>query len=216
MADEIDSIIEEINEEIKNDQFLQFLKKHKNTIGATIAVAVIGILAYSSWYSRKKEQMQEITNVLLEELQAPSGENLVLAKLAEDAPAELKPMLLIMAAGKNLRDFKDVLKNAETLLALTKKSGVDIVWKDLATIIYVSYRLKKADELIKLLEPLTADDRPFRFTALEFIAMSYESLGDHKKAEENLKKIVDNAEAPRTLKKRIAMLLNRIKNNSGE
>ncbi|MDR0632057.1 MAG: hypothetical protein LBF54_02365 [Holosporaceae bacterium] len=214
MSEEINSIIEEINEEIKNDQLLTFLKKYKNAIFTTVAAVVVGILIYSSWYSRKTKQMEEITNVLLEELQSPmKKDSLVIEELLKDAPSELRPILSVMKFGKKLHDFKDMIENSEALLSLTKKHGVDIVWKDLATIICVSYRLKPTEELIKLLEPLTEKGRPFRFTAIEFIAMNYESLGDHEKARETLEKIVQSNEAPKTAKKRVSMLLSYLKNN---
>jgi hypothetical protein len=217
VANEINSIIEEINEEVKNDQMLAFLKKNKDAILATIVAIVIGIFAYSSWHSRKNAQMEEITNALLETLQSSvDKDSAIIEKLAEDAPSELKPILAIMKSGKKLYEFKDMLANSEALLSLTQKHGVDIVWKDLATIICVSYRLKPTEELLKLLEPLAGEGRPFRFTAMEFIAMLYESQANHEKALENLKKIVDNVEAPRSMKRRASMLLNHIKNNSGE
>lgn len=214
MSEETNSIIEEINEEIKNDQLLMFLKKYKNAILTTVAIIVVGILIYSSWYSRKIKQMEEITNALLEELQSPEKKDSpIMEELLKDSPSELRPILSIMKSGKKLSDFKDMIENSGALLSLTKKHGVDIVWKDLATIIYVSYRLKPTEELIKLLEPLTDEKRPFHFMAIEFIAMNYESLGDHEKAQENLKKIIQSEEAPKTTKKRASMLLSYLKNN---
>ncbi|MDR2724362.1 MAG: hypothetical protein LBB25_04150 [Holosporaceae bacterium] len=214
MANEVSSIIEEINEELKNDQLLAFLKKHKNIVLVTISISVIGILAYSSWYIRKMEQKEEITNALLNELQfSTRKDSSIIDGLIENAPAELKPFLLIIKSGKQLSDFKDMLKNADALLSLPKKHGVDQMWKDLAVIIYVSYRLKSADELIKLLEPLAEKNRPFRFTALELLAMNYKTQGDYDKAQENLKKIIKDNEAPNTMKKRVGLLLSHMKNS---
>jgi hypothetical protein len=217
VADEVSSIIEEINEELKNDQLFAFFKKHKNAIGTAIAVAVVGIYAHSTWHSRKNEQLQEISNALLDELQfSDDSKSLLIEKLAEDAPSELKPLLLIMKSGKKLHNCRDMIENAEALMALTQKRGVDQVWKDLAIIVCASYRLKPVEELIKMLEPLTEKGRPFRFTAMEFIAMNYNNAGNREKALENLNKIRDDNEAPRSLKKRVSMLLNYIKNNLGE
>ncbi|MDR2646237.1 MAG: hypothetical protein LBC04_03645 [Holosporaceae bacterium] len=214
MADELSSIIEEINEELKNDQLLMFLKKYKSAIFAVISVAVLGILIYSSWYSRKIKQREEITNALLQELQSPSHkDSRLIDGLLEDAPMELKPILSVIKSGRRLSNFEDMLESANALLALSKKHGVDTEWKDLATIIYVSYQLKPANELIKTLEPLTEKGRPFRFTACEFVAMIYENSGNHEKALEYLNKIIENQGAPKALKKRMAMLRNHIKNN---
>ncbi|MDR0677297.1 MAG: hypothetical protein LBF57_01300 [Holosporaceae bacterium] len=211
MSEEINSILQEINEEIKNDQLLVFIKKYRNAIVSFVVVTVIGILAYSSWHLRKVRKMEGITNALLNIIQKPSSSsNLIVEELAKDAPFELKPILEIIKSGRNLFDFKEIPASSEALLELTKKGGVDVVWKDLAIIIYTSYRFKPAEELIKLLEPLTADNRPFRFMAIEFIAMNYEELGKHDKASEYLQKISSNTEAPKTQKKRVAILANYI------
>ncbi|MDR1334400.1 MAG: hypothetical protein LBJ71_04220 [Holosporaceae bacterium] len=217
MADEINSIIQEINEELKNDQLLKFLKKNKDAILFAIVAGVVGILAYSSWYNRQNQRREEITNAILEDLQAPSrSSSLMIEGLIQDAPDELKPILSIIKNGKNLYEFKETMASAEELIELTKKRNIDIVWKDLATIIFASYKFRPTEDLIQLLEPLTKDDRPFRFTALELNAMNYESLGDYEKAVECLKEIIDTSEAPRTLKKRVTMLLSHIKNIQGK
>ncbi|MDR0753592.1 MAG: hypothetical protein LBE95_02915 [Holosporaceae bacterium] len=214
MADELSSVIEEINEELKNDQLLTFCKKYKNAIFAAIAVVVSGILIYSSWYSRKIKQREEITNALLRELQSPSGrDSRLIDGLLENAPMELRPILSIIKSGKKLSDFEDMLESANALLVLTQKHGVDAEWKDLATIVYVSYQMKPANELIKMLEPLTGGGRPFRFTACELMAVIHENNGNHEKALEYLNKIIESKEAPKALKKRMEMLRNHIKNN---
>ena len=92
MADDINSIIREINEELKNDRLMEFFKKYKDAILVTVAVAVIGILAYSSWYNRRNQQKEEITNAILEDIQTPTkSSSLLIDALAENAPVELKP-----------------------------------------------------------------------------------------------------------------------------
>jgi hypothetical protein len=213
VAEDINSIIQEINEELKNDQLMAFFKKYKDAILFAIAVFVIGILAYSSWYNRQNQQREEITNAILEDLQSPTNKSsLIIDGLIENAPSELKPILSIIRNGRNLYEFRDIPASAEALMAITKKRGVDIVWKDLAMIIFASYRFRKTEDLIQMLEPLTAEDRPFRHTAIELNAMNYESIGDHEKAIENLKKIIDSSDAPKSMKKRVAMLLCHMRN----
>jgi hypothetical protein len=215
VSEEINSIIEEINEELKNDQLMAFLKKHRDSIIGIVVITVIGILAYSSWYSRRNQQMAEITNALVDVLQSPTVEkHLMMGKLIENAPSELIPLLTILKLGRGLASFKDMPENSKALLGLTKKRGIDVIWKDLATIIYVSYGLRTTNELIELLKPLVEKERPFRFMAMEFMAMNYQKMGNYKKAEEILSAIIADSEAQKTLKKRISILLNFIKNNS--
>lgn len=215
MSNEDLSILEEINEELKHDQQVAFLKKHKNVILGVISFIVVGILIHSSWYERKKRQKEDITNTILSIIQNPEiKSDLTMQKLLEEAPAELRPILTIMKSGKQLilGDFAE--KTLNPLLELSKKHGVDLIWKDLALLIYASYPTKSSSELIKLLNPLTGTERPFRFTALELIGMIHENMGSHEQALRCFDKILADKEAPKTLKQRVSMLYSYIKNNA--
>jgi hypothetical protein len=216
-VDEELSIIQEINEELKDDRQMAFLKKHQNTILSVIAVAVVGIIIYSSMHERKKRNMEEITNALVEIIKNPEAKgDLTISGLLEYAPAELVPILTIMKTGRRLMvgDFAE--ENLRQLRELSEKHGVDLIWKDLALIIYASYPTESPENLIKLLTPLTGKDRPFRFTAMEFIGMMHENEGRHQEAVECLEKILGDEKAAETLKNRVLMMANYIKNRIEE
>jgi hypothetical protein len=213
VSDEINSIIREINEELRNDRNLKFLKEYKDYILFAIVAGVIAILAYSSWYNRQMRHKEEITNAILEDIQSPTeSSSVIIEELAENAPPEMKPILSIIKNGKNLHRLKEVRASVEELIELTKKRGIDIIWKDLATIVFASHKIRSTEDLIQILEPLTGEDRPFRFTALELNAMNYLSINDYEKAMENLGKIINDSDTPKNLRKRIVMLINHIKN----
>lgn len=210
------SFFQEIEEEVRNDKQMKFLKDNKNTIISVLAVIVVCIIAYSSWHERKIKNMEDITNSLLEIIQTPSDKNgAVLAKLIEDAPAELKPILTILKSGRELAVGEFADKNLQPLLDLSQRSGVDIVWKDLALMIYTSYPTKPYDELIELLKPLTANNRPFRLSALESMAMIYANESKYEDSVKCLDKILNDRLAPSTMKKRIKMLIEYIKAKAG-
>ena len=211
---EVRGIIEEINEEVKHDEFMKFLKKHQNVVMTLILLIMVGIFAYSSLKERHRKQTEQVTIALINAMQTSHGGNdLMLDKLIADAPSEMKPMLSIIKYGQKLETQSETEKNAEELLAICSKYGVDEIWKDLATIIYASYRTKSPQELIKLLEPLTAANRAFRFSAMELIAMFCAETGDSEKSQEYLQKILDNEEAPKTMKDRIKILAAHMKNH---
>lgn len=217
MGSEENSIFDEINEELKNEQLFAFMKKYQKTILSVVAVAVVGIIAYSSWYSRKNKQMEETSLTLLNVLQNPTErDDIVITELLAQAPAELKPVLSIMKSGKKLMRGAAVEESMNSLLELSQKHGVDIIWKDLALLIYVSYSIRPAAELVDLLKPLTSEDRPLRFSALEFIGVIYEKIGDHEEALKSFDSILKSEDAPGHLKQRVSMLANHIKNKLGK
>lgn len=213
MSNEIVSILDEINEELKHDQQMAFFKKHATPIISGIIAVVVFILAYSSWHARRHKHMEDITNALITINQSPGVKsNLLLQELIDDAPAELKPILMIIKSGRQLAmgEFSEEVLNP--LLELSAKSGVDIIWKDLALLIYASYPMKNSDDLLGMLEPLAAEGRPFRFMALELIGMIKENDGKHVEALEVFDKIVSNDDAPKTQKNRISIVSNYIRN----
>lgn len=216
MATEDVSLFEEIDEELKHDKMYANLKKHKNGIITGLVIAVFGIVAYSSWYSQKQGKLESITTALIDVLRDPGSEKStkLVEGFAEEAPAEIKPLLIILKAGRHIQLSKAVKENAEELLVLTKKEGVDIVWKDLAMLVCASHNLIDGKGLVATLEPLTEEKRPFKFMAMELIAFWYLNEKQEDRAVQYFQKILDHNDAPRTLKDRIFMILNHIKNKS--
>lgn len=218
MSTEDISIFKEIEEELKQDATYAFVKKHAKEIVLVLAIIVVCIIAYASWHNRRNRQMELITTNLLSILQTPTlvRHDAVLESLSQDAPAELKPIVTLMKYGRKLANSQDTFKNANELLDFAQKGGIDIVWRDLAVIIYASYNINTSEKLFELLEPLTKVGRPFRLSAIEMIASIYEEEGNIERACEYLKQIVDDVSAPDTMKARISRQLNYLKNVKSE
>lgn len=210
--DENLAIIEEINEELKHDQIAAYIKKHSNVITGMLVAIVMGILMYSAWQDRHQRKMEDITNALLVVVQNPNKrDDMMVEKLAENAPAELRPMLIIMKSGKQLFAGEPTNEKLQPLLDLSNRTGVDLVWRDLALLIYASYSASGSDEIVKMLSPLAEKRRPFRFSAMEMIAMSYFNDGKQKEALDYLQKILDDEESPKTMKERVKITISYVK-----
>lgn len=224
MSAEENSIFDEINEELKHDEVLKFLKKHQNIISWIIILIIAGIIGHSAWYSNKKKQLEIATTNLHEEIYSSAMKNeagkkkseATLENLIQHAPSELVPLVSLIKMGREAITSEDMQKTAKQLLELSEKKGVDIVWRDLAMLMYVSYKLEPEDKLLERLNKLTGDDRPFRFTAMEKIAMIYASKKEFGKSVEILMKITDNKEAPDSLKRRLTKVINYIKNHKND
>ena len=212
------SLFEEIEEELKQDKRYAMLKKHKKSISSVLSVIVIAIVAYSSWHAKKQQKLETITTAFVEVLRDPASEKSagLLESLAEEAPAEIKPLLSIIKSGRQLQIAKAVSENANGLIALSKQGGVDQIWKDLAIIICASHNVVSGKQLIAMLEPLTEESRPFKFMAMELLAFMYLNENQKDNGKKYLQKILDHKEAPKTLKERISMILNHIKNSENK
>ncbi len=224
MSAEENSIFDEINEELKHDEVLKFLKKHQNIISWVIILIIVGIVGHSTWYSNKQKRLEIATTSLYDEIyssamKSEAGEKkskAILENLGQHAPTELVPLVSLIKAGREVGTSTDIEKTAKQLLELSERRGVDVVWRDLAVLMYVSYKLESGDKSLERLTKLTADDRPFRFTAMEKIAMIYANKKEYNRAIEILTKIIDNKEAPDTLKKRVTKVVNYIKNHKDD
>ena len=224
MSAEENSIFDEINEEIKRDEFLKFLKKHQNAVSWVVILVVVGIMGHSAWYSNKKKRLEIATTNLYNEIysspmKSEAGEKkskAVFENLVQNAPSELVPLVSLIKTGREIGTAADTSATAKQLLELSERKGVDVVWRDLAVLMYVSYKLEPEDKSLERLQKLAEDDRPFRFTAMEKIAMIHANKKETDKAIEVLTRIVDNKEAPDTLKKRVAKVINYIKNHKDD
>lgn len=206
------AMFEEINEELKHDQMVAFVRQNLKMIASILVTVILGIIIYSTWQDRQKRKMEDITNALLTVVQNPSSKDeRMLGKLLESAPAELRPVLMLMKSGKQLMMGESAEKTLQPILDLSNRRGVDIIWRDLAVLIYASYSTKSSQELVKMLEPLTEEKRPFRFSAMEFIAMAYINDGKGETAVEYLEKILNNNEAPKSMRERITILSQYVK-----
>jgi hypothetical protein len=206
------AMFEEINEELKHDQMVAFVRQNLKMIASILVTVILGIIIYSTWQDRQKRKMEDITNALLTVVQNPSSKDEhMLGKLLESAPAELRPVLMLMKSGKQLMMGESAEKTLQPILDLSNRRGVDIIWRDLAVLIYASYSTKSSQELVKMLEPLTEEKRPFRFSAMEFIAMAYINDGKGETAVEYLEKILNNNEAPKSMRERITILSQYVK-----
>lgn len=224
MSAEENSIFDEINEELKHDEVLKFLKKHQNVISWIVVLIIVGIISHSAWYSNKKKQLEVATINLQDEIYSSAMKSeagikkskAALENLIKNAPSELVPLASLIKTGREITTTADNQKAANQLLELSQKRGVDIVWRDLAALIYVSYKLEPSDKLLERLEKLAQDDRPFRFTAMEKIAMIHAGQKEYDKAVEVLKEITNNKEAPNSMKKRITKVINYIENHKND
>lgn len=225
MATDENSIFDEINEELKHDEILKFFKEHKTAASWIVVLAVIGIVGHSMWYSEKKKRMEITTTALFNEIYPSALKkesdgnkasekkfNATLENLIQNAPSELVPLISLIKTGREMGTSEETAKVSKQLLELSEKKGVDIIWKDLAILIYVSYKLESSDKLLERLNKLTGEDHPFRFTALEKIAMIHADKNEYSKAIEILTKITDDKEAPETMKDRMRKTINYFEN----
>lgn len=214
MNNEDQAILDEITEELKHDQFVKFVKRNQNTITAIILGSIAGIVMYTSWQNRVKKELEDTTFNLMEIMNSNNNKaDIILGSMEENSPASVKPIISIIKAGMSVRLEQDINKRKEALtglLSILDKNGVDIIWKDLASLVYVTNaKMMQFDskELIKRIEPLTEIGRPLRLSALECLGALYLESGERLKAKSCFNEIQNDKHATENMKKRVRLYI---------
>jgi hypothetical protein len=208
MADMFD----EVDAAIQRDKAIQWWQKNGNAVVGVMLAIVVGVGINGWWQNHQSKILEQQTAQLLDVLLPVQGE----AVKPEQAEATLKNL---QASGDKQLDVISALqlashyeadgKNAEAaaiLKPLMTRRYTEKILQDLATVQYVRLQLadkaSNTDELLKLVEPLTASNRPFRYTAKELQALILQQSGKTKDAQDVFKSLSDDQSAPATLRER--------------
>ena len=192
--------IQEVNEELKQERYLQTWKKYgQYFVGG--AILAVGSVAGWQWYQDNIRSGQEAESVDFASATAlaaggKSGEaGKILDKLARETDGGYAALARLRQA------------------ALVGKSGDDErlapVFRDLGTVLWGLHALDTAgpDGAIERLTPLAAAGATWRYTALELIAHYHRKAGRKGDAVRIFKQIAGDAAAPESLKRRVGELL---------
>jgi len=205
--------IQEVNEELKQERYLQTWKKYgQYFVGC--AILAIGSVAGWQWYKGNIRSVQEVQSVEFASAAAlvAGGKNgqagKVFDKLAREtdggyaALARLRQAALVGKSGNS--------KAAATLyLQLANDDRLASVFRDLGTVLWGLHALDSArpDDAIARLKPLAAAEATWRYTALEVIAHYHRKARRKDEAVRIFKQLSDDDGAPGSLKKRAREML---------
>ena len=208
-------IFREIDEELKQEDYLRLWKKYGNHVIAAVAVVLIAIGGFYGWRQYQDNRRLEASDRYAEaQTLAASGKKedaaALFAQLAEQSGggyhilAELQRASLRAASG----DTAGAIAIYDSIAADT---GVDPVMRDLATILSVLHSIDttKADRatLDAKLAALDKPDGPWRHSARELRALLAQKAGDAARAKQLYTQLSDDVEAPEGIRARAAEML---------
>ncbi len=205
-------IFREVDEDLRRERYEKLWRRHsKHLIAAAVAI-VLGTGGYVAWKQYREAQRLDrgtqyaSASDLIErgELGAAAG----FAALAEGGDGYAALARLQQAAMK--AEAGDVAAALDMYEALAADVGVDRAFRDLAVVLIALHTIDTADPaaLSARLAPLTAEDHPWRHSALEFTGLLAKRAGDTAKAREAFAKLAADEHAPPALRQRAAELLN--------
>jgi hypothetical protein len=206
------NLFQEVQEDLER-QKLEAMWKQYGVWVLALAIAIVlataGATAYRSW---KAERDQHLTSGLLaaSKTDPDSAKSIdALQKFADQSPGTNQSAFALLRAGALAADQNDKTKAAQIFDSAAADAKADSAFRDLGTLLSVQVQMDGGDPaaLSARLDPLTAENNAWRFSALE--AQGYLALraGDKEKARHLFTTLSQDDRAPQTIAARAADIL---------
>lgn len=213
-----DPLMQEIEDELRQEQMQKLWKAYGNYI-IGVAVAVVAVVAgYQGWQAYERNSRQDETARLVGAAQLAESGKLEDAiesfkRIAEDGTTGVEVIAKLRAAALSA-EKGDHAASQSLYEQIAADGDAPTAFREMATLLGAAQELEtgtdKAADVLTKLEPLRADGHPLRHSAREYSAIAALQMGDKAKAEEFLKAIALDAEAPGGLRSRAEELLQAI------
>ncbi len=204
-------IFHEVDEEVRREQLKKLWQRYGNYMVAACILVVAGVGAwrgYEWWVTKKAAESGAAFEqaVTLAEAGKAQDAEAAFAKLANDGTAGYRVLSRLREAAElSHTDPKAAVKAYEELAA---DRGAGQVIQDIAAVRtgFLQVDTSSYADMRARLEPLTAADRPFRYSARELLALSAWKNGDMAAARQWADMIIADPQTPAGARSRAEML----------
>lgn len=204
-------IFQEVDEEIRRERLKQLWQRYGNLIIAAcvlVVVAVAGWRGYEWWQAKQAARAGAAfeSAVTLAESGKSQEAEAAFAKLAADGTASYRVLAQLRDAAEKAHTDKKAAVAAYDQIAAD--NGAGRVIQDLAAVRAGFLLVDTAPyaDVRQRLEPLTAPDRPFRYSARELLALSAWKAGDMNSARQWTDMIITDPQSPAGTRSRAEIL----------
>lgn len=200
-------IIDEINEELKQERMRALFAKYGKYVGALAAAVIVIVVAIQSYGFYQTQQREQAANAYYNAL----GNDDIVAGLAQAAP-ELNDGYAMLARFVTAADLLQDDKASDAIAiydALSADETVAMIYRQFADLLYVTHAgdAASADDLMARLSPIADNAGPLQGLAFELQADVALRSGDVDGAIAYLKQVETLQDAPNGLRQRVAALL---------
>ena len=215
MVDKNDSLLREVEDELRNDQLKKLWDQYGTyVVGAALAL-IVGLFAYQQIQAQRQSAAEaagsrfEAARKLAVENKATEAAT-ALAAIATTGPAGYATLARFQQAAAAVKADK----TAEAVAAFDAiaTEGTDPVLRDLARMQAASLRLDAGDwtELQNRLTPLTDERNAFRAGAREFLGLAARKAGKNDDARRLFLQVLGDGKASQAMKDRVSTYLSGI------
>ena len=209
-----DSLLREIDEDLRRERYALLWKRYGWVIITLVVALVVGVAGYEAW--RGYQQRVHVQSgerfaaaATLAEVDPATAAG-AFRELAEDAPRGYEILARLREAALHVE--QNDYAAAAVYDKLAGRTG-DPLYSDLAVILTVMAEMQmavtpaNAAGLAERLSPLTAPDRPWRYSAREMSAHLALRSGETERARELLTELSADVQAPEGIRARAEGML---------
>lgn len=204
-------IFNEVDEEVRREKLKQFWERYNAAIIGVALLIVIGVGGWRAWqwYDQKKAAEAGAafeTAVSLDASGKTAEAQAAFERIAATGTSGYRLLARIREATELAQ--KDRTAAVAAYDSVAKDSGVERTFQDLAAIRAALLLLDSAplSDIQQRLEPLSANDRPFRHTAREIMALSAWRAGDKAAARRWANLILTDPDTPAASRARVEVI----------
>lgn len=213
MAEEHDSLLREVEQEIRRERMEKIWQRYNGLIFAAAALIILAVAGYKYLETRRIAAEQtagaeySAAQTLADEKKKTEAEA-AFKKLAEDGPSGYASLAKLQVAGALVKDGK-IDDAVAAYDALAKDSGADNLLKSFAQLQAASLRMPNADyaEIQNRLTPLAEDGAPFSRSARELLGIAAYKAGKYDEARKQLEPLLTDPTVSPTLQERVNVVM---------
>lgn len=213
MAQENDSFIREVNDELRSEQISKVWRNYRPFIIAGAALIVLGTAGYRGyeyWHSHNSSQYgdQFLAALNLAKGNKPDEALAALEKLEKDGGGSY-PVLAQMRAATLLSQKGDAAGAIKAFQAVAADNSLPAVMRDVAKMraAYLMVDSGTYAQVSSEVEPMATGSHALRNSAREVLGLSAMKAGDNAKAKQWFEDIANDAQAPRNIANRAQIML---------
>jgi hypothetical protein len=207
----VSDIFQEVDEEVRREQLLKLWQRYQNLVFAVIALILVGVAswrAYEWWQAKRAAETGTAFEAAV--ALAQSGQHTeaaaAFAKIAADGTSGYRSLARLRQAAELAQtDAKAAIAAYENIAA---DNSVAVEKRDLAGLRAGALLVDQGsfNDARKELEPLAGQDRPYRHTAREMLALAAWRAGDIPAAKQWFDMILTDLLTPPDIRSRVEML----------